>query len=68
MRNDDREEMLCFFVFFLNLGFNPCKAEKPLQDTKLQAKEKAKDKKHIENLFIKNQRWSLSLDFRLEAI
>ena len=56
MRNDDREEMLCFFVFFLNLGFNPCKAEKPLQDTKLQAKEKAKDKKHMENLFIKNQR------------
>ena len=30
-------------IFFLKLGFTPCKAEQPLQDMELQEKESQKD-------------------------
>ena len=38
---------------YLKLGFNPCKAEQPLQTMELQEKEK--DEKHLRKRFRKNQ-------------
>ena len=42
------------FLFFFELGFTPCKAEKPLQGMELQEKEAQKRLEHTGNLFRKN--------------
>ena len=34
---------MLFFLFFVYLGFTPCKAEQPIQEMELQEKEALKD-------------------------